>query len=115
MERECNHHGLTEYVQRKDGRWRCKKCASEAVTKRRRKVKRLLIEAGGGCCQLCGYDKCDAALQFHHRDPAEKDFAISQKQFIALEKGLIEIQKCILLCANCHAEVENGMTIISGR
>ena|SRR6187551_1173148 len=109
MLKECKYHGYTEYTLRKNGKYyyaRCNRCAVEAVTKRRRKVKRLLIEAAGGKCQVCGYDKCDAALQFHHRNPEEKSFAISAKQFIALEKGLEEIKKCDLLCANCHAETE---------
>lgn len=108
----CKHHGFTDYALRKNGnryQWRCKQCAVEAVTKRRRKVKRLLIEAAGGKCQRCGYDKCDAALQFHHKNPKEKSFAISAKQFIALKKGLEEIKKCDLLCANCHAEVETEL------
>lgn len=108
MNKECKRHGETEHAMW-SGRWRCKRCAVEAVTKRRRKVKRLLIETAGGKCQRCGYDKCDAALQFHHRDRNEKGFAISAKQFIALEKGIEEIKKCDLLCANCHAEVENGI------
>lgn len=115
MERECKTHGLTAYVKRKNGKyttWRCRQCAVDAVTKRRRKVKRQLIEAAGGCCQLCGYDRCDAALQFHHKDPTQKGFTISGKQFIALEKALEEIKKCVLLCANCHAEVETGASTL---
>lgn len=117
MLRVCKHHGVTEFTQRKNGiylQYKCNRCAVEAVTKRRRKVKRTLIEAAGGKCQICGYDRCDGALQFHHKNPKEKSFALSAKQFIAIEKGLEEIKKCILLCANCHAEVENGVIEIGG-
>jgi hypothetical protein len=68
------------------------------------------VEEAGGACQLCGYDRCIAALGFHHRDPAEKSFALSQRgvaRSLATARG--EAAKCILLCANCHAEVEAGM------
>lgn len=107
MIKECKHHGHTEYALRKTGRWRCKKCAVDAVTKRRRKVKRLLIEAAGGKCVRCGYDKCQSALEFHHRDREDKSFTISMKQYLALDKCLEEIKKCDLVCANCHAEIED--------
>jgi hypothetical protein len=56
---------------------------------------------------VCGYDRCVAALQFHHRDPREKTFTPSSKGVTrSLEKAREEARKCVLLCANCHAEVE---------
>ena len=70
-------------------------------------LKHKLVVYKGGKCERCGYDKCEAALQFHHIDPTEKDFSISHinlgKEF-NLEKLYQEVDKCILLCANCHAE-----------
>jgi len=47
-------------------------CAGEAVTRRLQKVKRILVEEAGGCCAVCGYDRCMVNLHFHHVDPATK-------------------------------------------
>jgi hypothetical protein len=70
----------------------------------------MLVDEAGGACQLCGYDRCIAALEFHHRDPAEKSFSLSHRGVArSLAKARAEAAKCILLCANCHAEVEAGM------
>lgn len=72
-------------------------------------VKQKLIEKKGGKCQRCGYDKCSAALHFHHRDPKTKSFNITRVTGIeSWEILAIEADKCDLLCANCHAEVHWG-------
>jgi transposase len=109
----CAQHGETEF--RLDGRgyYRCKRCRSNAVARRRRKVKATLVaEAGGGCC-LCGYARNMRALHFHHLDPSEKRIEINAKGVaVALEKLRAETRKCVLLCSNCHAEVEDGMASI---
>jgi hypothetical protein len=69
---------------------------------------RKLAEAGGACV-ACGYDRCMAALQFHHLRPDEKQFSLGRKGVArSLEKARAEARKCVLLCANCHAEVEAG-------
>ncbi len=105
----CMHHGETEFRVLGAGRARCGRCASDAVVRRRRKIKEILIEEFGGCCQLCGYDRCPAALQFHHIDPSLKEFSVSRSGITrAFSEVLEEAKKCILLCANCHAEVEAG-------
>ena len=107
---DCPHHGATEFQLRADGGYRCLKCRSDAVSRRRRKVKQTLVEEAGGACQLCGYARCIAALEFHHREPREKSFALSHRGVArSLAKARAEAAKCILLCANCHAEVEAGM------
>lgn len=107
----CKVHGLAEFVTRKDLKTRCKQCVVEAVTQCRRKSKAKLVAAFGGCCALCGYDKCQQALQFHHLKPDEKLFNISHKGMCrSWDKMLEEAKKCVLLCANCHAEVENGIS-----
>jgi hypothetical protein len=63
----------------------------------------------GGRCQKCGYKKCMDALQFHHKDPSQKLFGIQDAvwgQVKATEEEIIkEIEKCTLLCANCHYEI----------
>ena len=69
----------------------------------RQRTKKKLVEYKGGKCQLCGYNKCIRSLIFHHRDPNEKDFGITGKT-ISFDKLKIEVDKCDLLCANCHGE-----------
>lgn len=68
----------------------------------KRDIKLQGIKLKGGKCEKCGYDKCQAALQFHHLDPKKKDLNPSQTRSPAL--FFKEIEKCILLCANCHFE-----------
>ena len=77
----------------------------KAVAKRRRKVKLLSVQYKGGKCQICGYDKCTAGFSFHHTDPSKKEYTISQIRFTTFdERTKQELDKCILLCRNCHAE-----------
>jgi hypothetical protein len=80
--KHCRRHGLTEFAQYSAGpkrgyRWSCKRCVGEAVTRRKQKLKRLLVEENGGCCAVCGYDRCIINLVFHHVDPAQKSFGIN--------------------------------------
>ncbi|MBA2522823.1 MAG: hypothetical protein H0V25_05770 [Solirubrobacterales bacterium] len=108
--RTCRHHGETEFVLDRFG-WRCRRCRQEAVSRRRRKVKRILVQEAGGGCRICGYSRFAGALQFHHLDPETKRFALSQKgHTVGLAPARQEAAKCVLLCANCHAEVEAGIT-----
>jgi 5-methylcytosine-specific restriction endonuclease McrA len=83
----------------------------EAVKKRRKKLREMAREYKGGKCQICGYKKCSRALSFHHLDPHKKDFTISAKGLTrSWTKLQEEIDKCILLCVNCHMEVHEGIT-----
>jgi 5-methylcytosine-specific restriction endonuclease McrA len=112
-ERICRTHGRTEFVLEGRGYYRCKKCRMQRVMDWRRRTKRRLIAEAGGCCQICGYDRYSGALHFHHLDPASKEFAISRKGFTwSLEKMRAEVAKCVLLCSNCHAEVEAGIATL---
>lgn len=77
---------------------------SESVILWRKKTKKKLIEYKGGKCELCGYSKCDSALQFHHKNPNEKDFSISGKS-LSFDRLKNEVDKCMLVCSNCHAEI----------
>lgn len=80
----------------------------KAVSEKRRKIREQAICYKGGKCQICGYNKCQQALEFHHLDKNEKDFGISQKGFTrSWEKIISELDKCILVCANCHREIHN--------
>ena len=72
-----------------------------------------MLEAGG-CCQICGYDRYQGALGFHHLDPRTKVRTVAnQGSTVAIETLRAEVQKCVRLCQNCHAEVEGGMTQLS--
>jgi 5-methylcytosine-specific restriction endonuclease McrA len=69
--------------------------------------KRYCVNHMGGKCVLCGYHCCLRALHFHHINPHEKDFDVSQMaHWDEIEE---ELEKCVLLCANCHMEVHEGM------
>jgi 5-methylcytosine-specific restriction endonuclease McrA len=82
-----------------------------AVVKRRKKVRDMALEYKGGSCQICGYTKSKRALSFHHIDPKKKDFGISTRGFTrSWEKTRNELDKCILLCMNCHMEIHDGIT-----
>jgi transposase len=105
----CSSHGQAGFVVDGRGYYRCRKCRAEAVSRRRRKVKRILVEEAGGACARCGYSKTMRALHFHHVNPAEKRLELNAKGVaLSLETLRAEARKCILLCSNCHSEVEDG-------
>ncbi len=108
---DCARHGSTTFILSGRGYYRCRQCRMDAVVRRRRKVKRILVEEAGGKCRLCGYDRCFAALEFHHLVPEDKRFGLSHRGIArSLEVVRAEARKCVLLCANCHAEVEAGFS-----
>ena len=115
LELECRRHGRTMFVKRSgDGSYRCLRCRSEQVSKQRRRLKAILVEEAGGRCQVCGYDRWPGALHFHHVEPGEKAFALSQEgSYRSLKRARTEARKCTLLCANCHAEVEGGFRTLT--
>lgn len=78
----------------------------------RRKRKQFIQSLGGSKCAICGFDKTPA-LCFHHKDPAMKSFGISNSKIsrIKMETLIKEIEKCVLLCHNCHSLVEHGEII----
>jgi transposase len=107
----CSKHGESMFVLDRLGYYRCRRCRSASVSRRRRRLKRLLVVEAGGACGLCGYSRCVAALEFHHVVPEEKAFALSEEGVTrSLARARAEAKKCVLLCANCHAEVEAGVS-----
>jgi cytochrome c553 len=72
-------------------------------------LKRILAEQAGGCCALCGYDRSITNLHFHHVDPSKKSFEINASRGKALAAYQEEARKCVLVCANCHGEIEAGL------
>ena len=81
---------------------RCKKCHSGFSSKRFRKLKIEFVEYKGGKCEKCGYNECVGALDFHHIDPEKKDAEWKRFKGRSLNSVKAELDKCMLLCANCH-------------
>jgi transposase-like protein len=109
--RDCPRHGWTWFRRvGSQSHYRCAQCVIDAVGEARRRVRLILIDEAGGQCLLCGYDRNPAALQFHHVDRATKEFTLRNGDTRSLERMRAEAAKCVLLCANCHAEVESGRT-----
>ena len=101
----CKKHGLTTFTIYKN-QCRCNKCMVEYDYKKRHKIKQELVDYKGGKCEICGYDKCINALEFHHLNPEEKEFALNTANYNkSIEKLKKEVDKCILVCANCHREL----------
>ena len=74
-------------------------------TQLRRAMKKQAVKEKGGKCSICGYNKCIEALQFHHLDFSEKEFPLSNGNTRSWDKYKKELEKCILVCGNCHVEL----------
>ena len=86
-------------------RGECRACWNEITIRNQQRVKRLCVEYKGGACNSCGYKKCIGALEFHHMDPSIKEFQLSSSARSAFnDRVKQELDKCILLCSNCHRE-----------
>lgn len=80
-----------------------------AVKNRRLKLRRLAVDYKGGKCVICGYSRDIKALDFHHINESNKEFGLSDRGMTrSWEKIKVEVDKCVLLCANCHREVHSG-------
>lgn len=80
---------------------------SRKVIQYRIRIKQKLIQYKGGKCEKCGYNKpVPGAFHFHHRDPKEKSFNINAST-LGFQRLKAEVDKCDLLCANCHAETHD--------
>jgi len=99
MLKNCKIHGLTDFSRAS----RCKKCAVISVDKRRKKIKNFAVEYCGGKCYDCGKIYPNAVYDFHHLDESIKDFGIGSKGYTrSWDKIKKELEKCVMLCANCH-------------
>lgn len=109
---ECSpfkkHNTKKLYLTEKD-KIKAESNVKKVIAFRKRQISRAKEYLGNKCC-ICGYTKCTEALEFHHLDPKEKMFSISSNSNKKWETLLPEINKCVLLCANCHREVEYGHT-----
>jgi predicted HNH restriction endonuclease len=91
---------VSQLAQKLDNLW----VINTEASQRRLALKERAIAYLGGKCQICGYDKCPSAFDFHH--VGAKDFNISAKSSWAVI--LPELRRCTLLCSNCHREVHSG-------
>lgn len=102
----CGKTFKTDNKQKKYCSTRCKN--NNTVSRSRKELKRKAVEYKGGKCEMCGYDKCIDALDFHHKEPSQKEFGVSKnthnRKWEDIKK---EIEKCMLLCANCHRELHS--------
>lgn len=89
------------------------RCNSCYVKSRRKNMKEASIRKKGGKCVCCGYNRCHASLDFHHIDPTTKEFGIAGNNF-SKKRIEVEIEKCVLVCRNCHGEIEAGLRTFSG-
>ena len=69
----------------------------------------MLVDEAGGCCAVCGYSACIINLVFHHVDPANKSFNMTMAVGKSEARFREEAKKCVLVCANCHGEIEAGL------
>jgi uncharacterized C2H2 Zn-finger protein len=88
----------------------CKPCGKTRTVERQRDLKRQCIDYKGGKCSVCGYNKYNGSLTFHHLDPSKKEFGIAEGRCYNFEKLKLELEKCILVCRNCHGEIHGGIT-----
>ena len=84
------------------------KTNSENVCNFVKNRKTNLISLFGSKCCICGFDKFQEALEFHHVNPEEKELKLSANVMVALDKQIKEARKCILVCANCHRGIHAG-------
>ena len=108
---QCQWHLCKEEAKVKFCSTKCKN--KSAVNRFRKNLKTKSVEYKGGKCNSCGYSKDIKALQFHHRDPTQKDFGIGAngvtRKWVDVK---IELDKCDMLCANCHIEEHSRLHII---
>ena len=100
----CDFCGETEPDRFYHAKNRCKNCHNNRQIEYVKTLKRKSVEYKGGKCEKCGYCKNYAALDFHHTNPEEKDLNWKTSRHWSWKRLKIEIEKCQLLCKNCHAE-----------
>lgn len=96
-----------EYVYSRKAGHRKYACNTCLVNKRRKMIDSKALEYKGGKCTHCGYNKCKASLHFHHLDPNQKEFKLSGNWGLSWSKIKKELDKCELVCANCHGEIHS--------
>ena len=112
--RACKKHGETTFVLRSSSKsWKCRACAVDYVDTRRKLVKQKAVDYLGGKCLHCDYCKYIGALEFHHLDPTQKEVGIGSGKVLGWDKIRVELDKCILLCSNCHKEEHERLRLLA--
>lgn len=101
----------TEFIYSREKRTTKHVCRSCMINRHRFKLKAHMIDYKGGACQLCGYADCFRSLDFHHMAPEEKDFSFGGKHSLGWDRLRAELDKCAILCRNCHGEVEEAVEL----
>jgi hypothetical protein len=105
----CPRCGETAPDKFTEGRYNaCRKCRGRYQTSSYRQYKVQSVAYKGGACEICGYNRCLAALDFHHRDPSKKDPRWRLMRNWTFERIKEELDKCQLVCRNCHSEIHYG-------
>ena len=114
-EKNCQTENFYQRRGRPNSSTYCKDCTTIQTLNRMQKLKKLMVEYKGGCCVICGYNKYMGALEFHHLNPNEKDFNPSQMKKYTFDSRIKnELDKCILLCSNCHREIHGKVVVPPG-
>lgn len=92
----------------------CRNCNDEITYQKQISRKQKCVEYKGGKCSLCGYNQYIGALDFHHIDPTQKTFNISNLRSYTWNVLKKELDKCVCLCKNCHAEIHGGIKKLVG-
>lgn len=92
----------------------CRKCNDEISYKKQKELKQKCVDMKGGKCIFCGYNKYIGSLDFHHLNPDEKEYSISDLRTYSVDKIKTELDKCILVCRNCHGELHGGLIKLGG-
>lgn len=100
-----------EFVYSREQRTTKNTCRTCLINRHRFKLKAYMIDYKGGLCQLCGYNECHRSLDFHHVDPAQKVSNLGGKHCVGWDTLRSELDKCVLLCRNCHGEVEDAVEL----
>jgi len=112
----CNLHGETPHSKHDNGnassKYRCNKCQAERVKKVVEQKRQQAYEHYGSSCVICGYNKCSHALEWHHLEPSAKEITPAKVFSRSWKRIKEELDKCVLLCANCHREVHAGLITI---
>ncbi len=102
---------FSKFYERRNGRpgrhsSYCRACTHAECLDRQIKFKRRAMEYKGGKCVRCGFEGPDVCFDFHHRDRAKKRWGISVMKRKCWETAKEELDKCDLVCSNCHRIIE---------
>lgn len=87
------------------GRHYCKFCDNKRVWQKQKATKKKIIEHMGGGCKCCNYNKCSRSLDLHHLDSSKKDANFNSINGWKWDRIKKELDRCILVCRNCHGEI----------